>query len=275
MFARVSLKMFSEEETTIDEEEKKKKKRRKHTLPDPVTIPLRGPLLLRGREKKKRSTRSSRRQPQHSSSTTTTTGLAPIQSRKLLAPQSLNRFPVFLIRRPLDEIDDVLGHLSCSLLQEQVEEIQSQERMVKLPHLHPMMKYSPINNGLHGNHNLATLGNRAAEEVGTKSRPLPLPLPLPPSSPTFLISSPYDHQPCSTTPPHPSPLPPTLQDQITSSYLQSLPPPLPPPTSYSSHLPHSSIRGSSLAPPSLQAAMTHLRKPLTQQTTIQGHRIFI
>ena len=69
---------------------------------------------------------------------------------------------------------------------------------VTLPHLHPMMKYSPLNNGLHGNHiappTLHTECYTHTEGAGTmdvsitysrhcRERPPPSQLPPPPSLP--------------------------------------------------------------------------------------------
>ena len=170
-----------------------------------------------------------------------------------------------------------------------------------------MMKYSPINNGLHGNawqqksHTRDQEGNNMGVSVTSKHPPLspstfnPSPTHQPTqvmtvgivteqrlneflSQPTGRSTLPLGHCTLNSTPPPSlltrSPPPPSLthepslQDIITTSYLSSIPP-----SPSSSLCP--SIRGSSLAPPSLQAVVTHRRKPLTQQTTLRGHRIFL
>ena len=175
-----------------------------------------------------------------------------------------------------------------------------------LPHLHPMMKYSPINNGLHGNKQTPPptwhkeyhthRENRGNMGVSiTYSRHSVL---RPSSTQPHLQTTSQDtgqtllllgHNPLNqshTTLLHtPSQVhitrdnPVLLQDQITDSYLNhqtmdnndwgnqySLPP-------SSSSLLVPPISGSSLAPPSLQAVVTHRKKPLTQHTTLRGRRI--
>lgn len=172
-----------------------------------------------------------------------------------------------------------------------------------LPHLHPMMKYSPINNGLHGNKQTPPptwhkeyhthRENRGNMGVSiTYSRHSVL---RPSSTQPHLQTTSQDtghillllgHNPLNQSPPSHTTLlhtpsqvhitrdnPVLLQDQITDSYLNndwgnqySLPP-------SSSSLLVPPISGSSLAPPSLQAVVTHRKKPLTQHTTLRGRRI--
>ncbi|CAI8016182.1 hypothetical protein GBAR_LOCUS9947 [Geodia barretti] len=124
------------------------KARRKHVIPDPVTTPRRGPLWLRGR----RCREETRGRSRNSRSQLADVSRAPVLPRKS-ANTSLNRLPVVMIQRPLDHIEATLGGLSCCLLQERVAvmELPCDVKTVKLPHLHPMMKYSPINNGIRGN----------------------------------------------------------------------------------------------------------------------------
>ena len=192
----------------------------------------------------------------------------------------------------IPSVVQLVASLSLSLPQ-----LPCDMKTVKLPHLHPMMKYSPINNGLHGNSQQKSHtqeeGNMAVSVTPTNPPPPPSLIspapsqtrgrtslhlgqstltspPPPPPPPALLTHSPTSHPPLPLPTPH-DPLTvtpePSLQDQITRSYLNHLP--------LSSSSPCPSIRGSSLAPPSLQAIVTHRRKPLTQQTALRGHRIFL
>jgi hypothetical protein len=263
-------------------------------IPDPVTTPRRGPLWLRGR----RCREETRGRSRNSRSQLADVSRAPVLPRKS-AKTSLNRLPVVMIQRPLDHIEATLGGLSCCLLQERVAEMElpCDVKTVKLPHLHPMMKYSPINNGIRGNTWQQKCHTQEEGNVGVSityskhpppsllspSSPNPqaqskgrstlslghstLNSPPPPSLLTLSLYSPPPPTSIATSDPLAMGQEPSLQDQITNSYLNPLSPPS------SSICP--SIRGSSLAPPSLQAVVTHRRKPLTQQTTLRGHRIFL
>ena len=85
------------------------KLKRKHFLPDPVTTPRRGPLLLRGGGGEE-AIKTQKQQ---------------LCDRLKMLPRkpaknSLTRFPVAMLEHPLEQIEADLGHLSCASLHHSV-----------------------------------------------------------------------------------------------------------------------------------------------------------
>ena len=80
--------------------------RRKHQVPGPITTPRRGPLHLGGgREGTKRGSE-----------------MAGVFQRRPVK-RSLNRLPLLVIQRPLDQIEGSLGGLSCAMLGDRLREM--------------------------------------------------------------------------------------------------------------------------------------------------------
>lgn len=81
--------------------------KRKYCVPDPITTPKRGPLLLfrPGQEE----TRT-----HHKLTDGNQVVLLPRKPNK----RSLTRFPVPMIQRPLQQIENDLGQLTCTVLQD-------------------------------------------------------------------------------------------------------------------------------------------------------------
>ena len=183
----------------------------------------------------------------------------------------------------------------------------TQNKKVMLPHLHPMMKYSPVTCGIRDDPQAPPqechTHTEREQDMGvsiTYSRHSNRPLPLtphtshshhhsiPPSQDVVQVPLPLGHSTLNSSPPplppshstplhpSPSPLPPSHSIPLHPS-----PSPLPPshtnllliPTHSHGHLQAPPISGSLLAPPSLQAAVTHRKKPLTPLTHLKGHRI--
>ena len=158
-----------------------------------------------------------------------------------------------------------------------------------------MMKYSPINCGIRDDPQAPPLEchthTEREQDMGvsiTYSRHSNRPLPLtphtsqlahlhhhsiPPSQDVVQVPLPLGHSTLNSSPP---PLPPSH-----STPLHPSPSPLPPshtnllliPAQSHVHLQAPPISGSLLAPPSLQAVVTHRKKPLTSLTHLKGHRI--
>ena len=79
--------------------------KRKHQVPKPITMSRRGPLVLSGGRVRGRERGSE-------------VAGAPLLLQRRPLRGCLNRLPVVDIRRPLDQIEASLGHLSCARLGE-------------------------------------------------------------------------------------------------------------------------------------------------------------
>ena len=100
--------------------------KRKHSLPIAVTTPKRGPLLLTSSEARGDGGSGRVRGRGGGERMGRIVGCGRqrmLQLPKKPAKHSLTRFPVAMVQRPLQEIEDDLGHLSCAVLQDTVHSV--------------------------------------------------------------------------------------------------------------------------------------------------------
>lgn len=246
-------------------EEESPKKR----LPNPVTIPRKGPLLLQtskgspnkvvGDTEPKSPRRAAHRHY---------TNPRPQQRPK----HSLTRFPVLMLQRPIEEIQSQLGKISCAELSENVKLLSQHQAPVHT--LHPRMNYSALYGRLHGNHQTAHPPAHATHQY-THCEEGPMNISI-----TYSrhLSSPPTHKVAHSSNimtshqnPWESHTTTTLTTNSPASQTGARLPSSRPVTSQRLYL--SSTLRPSIAPHAVRAAGIHRAKPITASTVVQGRRI--
>ena len=113
----------------------------KKRLPNPVTIPKRGPLVLqfakrcvnKGEGAGVSDTRGA--QPQTPGRATHRLYTNPSSHHR--PKHSLTRFPVIMLQRPIEQIENQLGKISCAELTENVKLLSVRQRLCYIHYVKP------------------------------------------------------------------------------------------------------------------------------------------
>lgn len=83
----------------------------------------------------------------------------PFDSQTLRPKHSLTRFPVVLLQRPIEQIENNLGKISCAELKDNIQLLTERSAAHTLPHLHPMMTRHSSHHRYHGSQTTAPTGS--------------------------------------------------------------------------------------------------------------------
>ena len=122
------LQLARSEENEIDDTVMQKQQHSNKRLPEPVTIPKTGPLVLKSSSKLRQMYSSSLAPASQRGGGGGGGGgggvrrfVNPFDSQTLRPKHSLTRFPVVLLQRPIEQIENNLGKISCAELKDNIQ----------------------------------------------------------------------------------------------------------------------------------------------------------